>query len=143
MCQPVAAHRAVGFWLNRSHYWNQPEFEESIEVKCNEEAAKMKNQTRSFVALIASVLLGPCMAQVMAQGAGDRLPEGLELDRPASKNAAEKQVEQDIRGLQQALKAAGIAGHHSRARLGHPGGQRLLLAGTIPIEFFFEGRLVR
>ena len=42
-----------------------------------------------------------------------------------------------------AFQAAGIAGDHGDAGLGRPSRQRLRLARLIPIEFFFEGRLVR
>jgi hypothetical protein len=41
------------------------------------------------------------------------------------------------------FEAAGIAGDGSRACLGRPSRQQLWLAGTIPIEFFFEGRIAR
>jgi hypothetical protein len=101
----------------------------------------MKKQTGISVALIAGVLLGPCMSQVMAQGAGDRLPEGLELDRPASKNAAEKQVEEDIRGLQQELKAAGVAKDRAKVeKLIAPDATVTLATGAVTDK---EGRIAQ
>jgi hypothetical protein len=69
----------------------------------------MKAHTRIFAAMLTGALLGPCALRSMAQDAGERLPEGLELDRPAPKSAAEKKVERDILGLQQELKAAALA----------------------------------
>ena len=81
------------------------------------------------------------LARPAAQQVPGSQAEQLGSEQPQADGIVAHLVGQELTDA--ALKAAGIAGHHSRARLGHPGGQRLRLAGTIPIEFFFEGRLVR
>jgi Domain of unknown function (DUF4440) len=67
----------------------------------------MKNNVAICTLLLSGVLFGAHPA--LAQSRSDSLPEGLELDRPAPKSPAEKQIEADILELQSQLRAAAIA----------------------------------
>ena len=81
------------------------------------------------------------LARPAAQQVPGSQAEQLGSEQPQADGTVAHLVGQELTDLP--FEAAGIAGQYSHARLGRPGGQRLWLAGTTPIEFFFEGRLVR
>jgi Domain of unknown function (DUF4440) len=71
--------------------------------------------TRALPAiLLCGALLATYGLQAFSQDAAVHLPEGLEMDRPGPKNAAEQQIEKDILGFQAELKAAAIAKDRSK-----------------------------
>ncbi len=81
----------------------------------------------------------------LASPAAEQVPgsqaEQLGGQEPEADRTVADLIGQELTNLP--LDAAGIAREHGRARLGGPSGNRLGLAGTISIEFFFEDRLAR
>jgi len=71
--------------------------------------------TRALPAILLSgMLLATYGLQAISQDAAVHLPEGLEMDRPGPKSAAEQQIQKNILGFQAELKAAALAKDRSK-----------------------------
>jgi hypothetical protein len=76
---------------------------------------KVMKGTKTFsVALLSGMLLWTFASQAIAQAASEQLPEGLALDQPGPKSAAQQRIEKEILGFQAEIKAAATAKDRSK-----------------------------